>query len=123
MLPLRICSYTFARQPRATVWLQGLDGAGIYGVVVIGLAADVTRGRGRFNILAGLFASALAVGGIVGPAMSGFVVQRTGFKFAFMIFAALALAGATIFSLCGPETKSDTPAGIGSPSTIESKAA
>ena len=43
ILPLRILSYTLARDPKAVVWLQGLDGigAGIYGVVVISLAADL----------------------------------------------------------------------------------
>jgi Major Facilitator Superfamily len=47
ILPVRILTYVFARSPQAVVWLQCLDGigAGIYGVVVISLAADLTRGR------------------------------------------------------------------------------
>jgi MFS family permease len=89
------------------VWLQCLDGigAGIYGVVVISLAADLTRGRGRFNTLAGLFATAVSIGGVAGPVMSGFVVQHLGFNAAFSIFAALAFAGAFIFTALVPETK------------------
>jgi MFS family permease len=107
ILPLRIVSYTLARDPKAVVWLQGLDGigAGIYGVVVISLAADLTHGRGRFNTLAGLFATAVAIGGVVGPVISGFAVQHFGFKATFLIFAALALAGAAIFTALVPETK------------------
>jgi MFS family permease len=57
-LPLRILSYSFVTNPNAVVWLQTLDGigAGIYGVIVISMAADLTRGKGGFNTLAGLFA-------------------------------------------------------------------
>jgi MFS family permease len=72
---------------------------------VISLAADLTRGRGRFNTLAGLFATAVSVGGVLGPIMSGFVVQHMGFKAAFFLFAALACAGAFIFTALVPETK------------------
>lgn len=90
------------------IWLQGLDGigAGIYGVIVISLAADLTRGRGRFNTLTGMFATAVAVGGVVGPIISGFVLERGGFKVTFMLFSVLALAGATIFTFLVPETRS-----------------
>jgi MFS family permease len=107
ILPLRIVSYALARSPHAVVWLQGLDGvgAGIYGVVVISLAADLTHGRGRFNTLTGLFATAVSIGGVAGPVVSGFVVQHMGFKAAFLLFAALALAGALIFTMLVPETK------------------
>ena len=50
-LPLRIFTYTLVASPKAVVWLQGLDGiaAGIYGVIVIALAADLTRGRGSIQ--------------------------------------------------------------------------
>jgi MFS family permease len=107
ILPLRIFSYVLARSPNAVVWLQCLDGigAGIYGVVVISLAAELTRGRGRFNTLTGLFATAVAVGGVAGPIISGIVVQDLGFKAGFLLFAALAFAGAVIFTTLVPETK------------------
>jgi MFS family permease len=89
------------------VLLQGLEGvgAGIYGVVVIALAADLTRGKGLFNTLAGLFATALAVGGVVGPLISGTLVQHFGFKTTFYTFTALALGGAVVFTVLVPETK------------------
>jgi len=107
VLPLRILSYSFVTSPKAIVWLQGLDGvgAGIYGVVVIALAADLTRGKGRFNTLAGLFATALAVGGVAGPLLSGMLVQHLGFRTTFYAFAILAFAGAILFTICVPETK------------------
>ena len=107
ILPLRILSYTLVSNPKALVALQGLDGigAGIYGVVVIAMAADLTQGKGRFNTLAGLFATALAVGGVAGPLASGALVQHLGFKTTFFAFAGLAVAGATVFSLFVPETR------------------
>jgi MFS family permease len=86
VLPLRILSYSFVTSASAVVWLQGLDGmgAGIYGVAIVAITADLTRGKGNFNMLAGLFATALAVGGVAGPLISGAVVQHLGFHGRFM---------------------------------------
>ena len=109
VLPLRIFTYTLVdNNPRALVLLQSLDGigAGIYGVTVIALAADLTRGRGRFNALTGLFATALAIGAVAGPLISGFLLQHLGFKPAFYAFAMLATVGALVFvSLVAETTK------------------
>lgn len=107
VLPLRILSYSLVSSPVAVVWLQGLDGigAGIYGVAVVAIAADLTRGKGHFNALNGLFASAVAVGGVLGPLASGVLVQEFGFRFAFYSFALLAAAGAALFLFAVPETK------------------
>jgi MFS family permease len=107
VLPFRILSYSFVSRPNAVVWLQGLDGigAGIYGVAVVALAADLTRGKGHFNALLGLFATALATGGVAGPLLTGIMTQHFGFKATFYCFAALALVGAVVFTLFVPETK------------------
>jgi MFS family permease len=107
VLPLRILSYSFVTRPAAIVWLQGLDGigAGIYGVAIVAVAADLTRGKGRFNTLMGLFATALAIGGVAGPLLSGVLVQHLGFRPAFYSFAALAAVGAVVFLLSVPETR------------------
>jgi len=108
VLPLRILSYAFVNNAKAVVWLQGLDGigAGIYGVAVVVLSADLSRGRGRFNTLMGLFATALAIGGVVGPVVAGVLVQHVGFRVTFYLFAALAAIAATSFTMFVPETKS-----------------
>jgi MFS family permease len=105
-LPMRILSYSFVRSPEAVVWLQGLDGigAGIYGVAVVAIAADLTRGKGHFNALAGIFATAVAAGGVLGPLLSGVLVQQLGFRITFYAFAFLAAVGAMIFLLSVPET-------------------
>jgi MFS family permease len=106
ILPLRILSYTFVSSPAAVVWLQCLDGigAGIYGVAVVAFSADLTRGRGGFNTLMGLFATALAIGGVIGPLISGVLVEHLGFRITFYAFTALATAGAIVFTWFVPET-------------------
>jgi len=109
VLPLRIASYSLVRAPSSLVWLQGLDGvgAGIYGVAVVSVRGDLTRGKGGFNTLTGLFATALAIGGVIGPLVSGLLVQHLGFKTTFYAFATLAAIGAAVFTKFVPETKSE----------------
>ena len=82
VLPLRIFLYTLARDPRTLVALQALDGigAGIYGVAIVAICADLTRGKGHFNALSGLIATALSVGGVVGPLCSGHPRRAPGLR-------------------------------------------
>jgi MFS family permease len=107
ILPLRIASYTLTHSPRIVVILQSLDGigAGIYGVVVVAMVADLTAGKGKFNTLLGLLATAQAVGGVVGPVISGLLVQHLGFAGTFWSFAMLALMTAWFFMQSVPETR------------------
>lgn len=108
VLPLRVAAYAFARTPEMVVYLQALDGigAGIYGVAVAAVSADLTQHRGGFNTLMGLFATALAVGAVIGPALSGMLVQHLGFAKTFLVFATVAAAGTAIFWCFVPETRS-----------------
>jgi MFS family permease len=105
VLPVRILSYTLAHNPHMVVFLQALDGigAGIYSVAIVAFAAELTRGKGQFNSLLGIFATAQAVGGVVGPILSGFILQQLGFHYTFVAFAALALLAAAIFQLLVPD--------------------
>ncbi len=91
-LPVRIFLDTLAQTPEMLVVLQALDGigAGIYGVVIVAICADLTRGRGGFNSLQGLIATALALGGVIGPLAVGFLVLHLGFRFGFWTFASIA---------------------------------
>ena len=113
VLPLRILSYAVVHNPKILVALQALDGigAGIYGVAIVAMAADLTRGKGGFNTLMGLFATALAVGGVVGPLITGVLIQRMGFAWMFVAFAVLAVAGALWFQLMVGETASSEEQG------------
>lgn len=105
-LPLRILSYTLVHRPMALVALQALDGigAGIYGVAIVAMAADLTKGKGGFNTLMGLFATALAVGGVLGPLLTGVLIQHLGFVTMFVVFVGLGAAGAIWFQWMVPET-------------------
>jgi MFS family permease len=53
----------------------------------------------------GLFATALAVGGVIGPLASGLLVQHLGFRVTFFAFAVLAGIGALVFTKFVPETR------------------
>ncbi len=108
-LPVRILLYSFTSDPWVLVALQVFDGigAGIYGVVATVVCADLTRTRGGFNALQGVLATALAVGGFLGPLVAGPLVQHLGFAPAFRAFALVAAVGAGVFLALMPETKED----------------
>ncbi len=108
-LPVRILLYSFTADPWALVALQVFDGigAGVYGVVVAVVCADLTRASGGFNALQGVLATALAVGGVLGPLAAGPVVQELGFAAAFRAFALVAAVAAGVFLALMPETVPD----------------
>ncbi len=110
-LPLRIFLYSLTDDPWMLVALQALDGigAGIYGVVIVAMAADLTRGKGGFNALTGMIATALAVGGVVGPLAAGFLAQHLGYNGFFYVFAGIAALAATVFLALMPETGDHAP--------------
>jgi MFS family permease len=100
-----------AHRPATLLALQALDGigAGIYGVIIAVICADLTRSRGGFNTLMGVVATALALGGAVGPLCSGLVVEHLGFRAAFYLFALVAAIGAVVFVAWMPETRPVQP--------------
>ena len=106
-LPVRIFLYSLTSDPWVLVALQALDGigAGIYGVVIVAMCADLTRGKGGFNALQGLIATALAGGGVLGPLAAGFLVQYMGFAEAFYAFTGVAALAALLFIGLMPETR------------------
>ena len=109
-LPVRILLYSFSSDPWELVALQVFDGigAGVYGVVIAVMCADLTREKGGFNALQGLLATALAVGGVLGPLLAGPLVQHLGFATAFQAFALIAAGGAALFLILMPETRNDS---------------
>jgi len=108
VLPVRIALYAVSDDPVVLVAIQALDGvgAGIFGVTAVAVCAEATRGRGRFNALAGTLATAVGMGGAVGPLVSGFVVQNWGFAAAFAAFAIVATVAAVPFFGWMPEPQS-----------------
>ena len=106
-LPLRIALYAITTNPNLLLAIQMLDGigAGIYGVIIALICADLTRGKQGFNTLLGIMQTALALGGVAGPLLQGFLVQHLGFPIAFLGFAGVATLGAALFLLKFPETR------------------
>jgi MFS family permease len=105
-LPVRIFLYTLTQDPWMLVALQALDGigAGVYGVVIVAICADLTKGKGGFNALSGMMATALAVGGVVGPLGAGFLAEHLGYHGFFYVFAGIAVVAAAVFLTLMPET-------------------
>ena len=108
-LPVRIFLYSLTNDPWILVALQALDGigAGIYGVVIVAMCADLTRGKGGFNALSGMIATALAVGGVIGPLGAGFLAEHLGYNGFFYVFAGIAVVAAVLFLTLMPETGDD----------------
>jgi MFS family permease len=107
VLPVRIFLYSLTNDPWVLVAIQTLDGvgAGVYGVVIVAMCADLTRGKGGFNALQGLIANAQAVGAVVGPLGAGWLADQMGYRVFFWAFAGIAAVGAVLFLCCMPETR------------------
>lgn len=106
VLPLRIFLYSITTDPQWLLAIQALDGiaAGIYGVVIALMCSDLTVGKQGFNTLLGIMQTALAVGGVVGPLLQGYLTLYLGFPLTFLCFAGIAALGAVVFLWKVPET-------------------
>ena len=106
VLPVRGLLFTLTSSPYGVVAIQLLDGvaAGIFGVVSVLIASDLTRGTGRFNFAQGLMALSVGIGATLSNATAGYVVQWFGYTTGFLYLAAIACAGLAFFALLMPET-------------------
>lgn len=109
VLPVRGVLFTLTDSPYGVVGIQLLDGvaAGIFGVISVVIAADLTRGTGRFNLAQGLVALCTGVGAALSNVVAGYVVQFSGFAAGFLFLAAVAGAALVFFWLAMPETAGD----------------
>jgi len=114
VLPVRALLYTLSVHAVFLVAVQLLDGigAGIYGVVGVLVASDLSRGSGRFNLTLGMMATAAGLGAASSNLLTGFVVQAAGFDRGFLFLAAIALVGLTWFALTVAETRQPAPAAV-----------
>ena len=107
VLPVRGVLYTFSHAPAWLVGVQILDGvgAGIYGVLVPLIVADITRGTGRFNLAQGLVATTMGVGASLSPLLAGLAHDDFGgYRAAWLALAAAATLGCVMFAMLMPET-------------------
>ena len=106
VLPVRGVLFSFTTDPYGVVAIQLLDGvaAGIFGVIAVIIAADLTRGTGRFNLMQGVVALAVGVGGTLSNVAGGYVVQGFGYATGFLGLAGVAVCALLFFLAFMPET-------------------
>ena len=106
VLPVRGLLFTVTSNPFGVVGIQLLDGvgAGIFGVISVVIAADLTRGTGRFNLAQGLVALCAGAGAALSNTVAGYVVQFYGFSTGFLFLAGVAGTALALFWAFMPET-------------------
>jgi MFS family permease len=92
-LPIRGVLLALLPDPYWLIAIQILSGvsAAVFGVMLPLIAADLTRGTGRFNLCLGVIGLAIFVGASLSTTLAGWIADTFGDSTAFM---ALALAGA-----------------------------
>ncbi|WP_022825132.1 MFS transporter [Hymenobacter norwichensis] len=114
LLPVRGVLYTLWDNPYYLVSVQVLDGiaAGIFGVVILLVVADLTKGTGRFNLVQGALGTATGLGAALSTLAAGYVVQYLGYNAAFLGLAAIAGVALVVFWMLVPETGAAAPVEI-----------
>ena len=83
--------------------LNGISGA-VFGVMMTLVAADVTRGSGRFNVTLGILGVAIAIGASLSTAFAGVTVALFGGEAAYLGLALTGLCGLLLLRVGMPET-------------------
>ncbi|MGB3865712.1 MAG: MFS transporter [Xanthobacteraceae bacterium] len=101
--------------PSMLVVIQVLDGitAGIFGVMVPLIVADVTFGSGHFNLAQGIVGTATGIGASLSPVIAGYASDHLGHSVAFAGLAAAAMAGLLLVFAVMPETRPRPRHGLG----------
>ena len=96
-LPIRGVLLAFVSDPYLLVVAQVLDGvsAAVLGVLVPLIAADVTRGTGRFNLAQGMIGTAVGIGASVSGVVTGYTADLAGNTAAFLMLTAVGAVGLT----------------------------
>lgn len=109
-LPLRALILTLSSDPNILMATQILDGigAGIFGVVSVLMIADLSDGTGRFNLLQGCIATAVAIGASIGSLAVGQLVESHSYKFGFGFMGVIGFIAVALFLTTVKETRSST---------------
>lgn len=115
LAPVQGVLYAAAPGPYTLVIGQVLNGvsSAIFGVVMTLVAADLTRGTGRFNLVLGALGVAIAVGASCGTFFAGLVAARFGATPAYLGLTFTGLAGLLLLWLAMPETRPPPAVGAG----------
>ncbi|NIE81324.1 MULTISPECIES: MFS transporter [Asaia] len=114
ILPIRGLLFTWFDAPEAIIAIQVLDGiaAGIFGVIAIIIAADLTQGTGRFNFLQGMVALGVGIGGGLSNLVGGYIVQLEGYHAGFLSLTVIAATALVFFLTLMPETRDPDEQGV-----------
>lgn len=107
VLPIRGVLFTFSADPYYLLAVQLLDGvgAGLFGALFPIVIADFTKGTGHYNVALGALSMMQGIGAAASTLISGFIVTWLGFKSAFIVLTAFAIAALFLFFFFVPESK------------------
>lgn len=110
-LPLRAALFAVIPNPWVLVLVQPLEGVGaaVFGVMLPLVAADLTRGTGRYNLCLGLLGFAGALGAAASTTFAGAVADTWGRSAAFAALSAAGLIAVVLLAAAMPETYRVTP--------------
>jgi MFS family permease len=112
LIPVQGLLYAFAPGPYTLVicqLLNGLSGA-VFGVLLALVAADLTRGTGRFNLTLGALGVAMSVGASASTFAAGIMAGAFGGTIAYLGLAFSGACGFVLLWWAMPETR-PVPAG------------
>ena len=107
LLPLQGILYATLPGPVALPLSQVLSGASgaVFGVMMTLVAADITRGTGRFNLTLGALGVAISIGASLSTSFAGVVANVFGDRSAFLGLALAGLCGVLLLLFGMPETR------------------
>ena len=107
-LPIRGILFAAVTSPSLLLAIQILDGvtAAVFAVMVPLVAADLTRGTGRFNLGQGILGTATGIGASLSATFAGYVTDRFGSPAAFAALSQRSrLLGVAMVWFLMPETR------------------
>jgi MFS family permease len=112
LLPPQAVLYATLPGPYTLLICQGLNGisGAVFGVMMTLVAADLTRGTGRFNLTLGVLGVAISIGASLSTFFTGVTAAAFGGKVAYLGLALTGLCGLLLLWLAMPETHPNTVA-------------
>ncbi|CAH2600141.1 MFS transporter [Rhodovastum atsumiense] len=101
MLPLRALLFAVVSDPMVLVLVQALDGisGAAFGLLVPLTVADLTRGKGGFNVVAAAIGLAGGMGAALSAGCGGSLAAVVGTTPAFLAFAVIGLAAVGLYAM------------------------
>ena len=105
-MPLRAALFAVVRDPSVLVVVQILEGVGAatFGVMVPLMAADLTRGTGRLNLLLGVLGLVSALGAAFSTTLGGAAADAWGLAPAYWLLAAIGVVGVSVVAMLTHES-------------------